>query len=95
LRSRFPTKLAVLSAAGGAVFGYRIANALATRTSGTGATSTDVADIPLHDLDGVELDGLLGEFELRTLLDILTDVEIEEILEDADAGRTHHGDVTP
>ena len=94
MRSRFPAKLAVLSAAGGAVLGYRIANALATRTSGTGATSTDV-DIPLHDLSGVELDGLLGEFELRTLLDILTDVEIEEILEDAEAGRKHHGDVTP
>ena len=95
MRSRFPAKLAVLSATGGAVLGYRIANALATRTSGTGATSTDDDDIPLHDLSGVELDGLLGEFELRTLLDILTDVEIEEILEDAEAGRKHRGDLTP
>ena len=95
MRSRFPTKLAVLSAAGGAVIGYRIAGALATRTSGTDAIRTDGDDITLNDLSGVELDGLLGEFELRTLLDILTDVEIEEILEDAEAGRKHHGDVVP
>ena len=95
MRLRIPTKLAVLSAAGGAVLGYRIANTLATRTTGTGATRTDDDDIPLQDLSGIELDGLLGEFELRTLLDILTDVEIEEILEDAEAGRKHHGEVTP
>jgi hypothetical protein len=92
---RFPTKLVVLSAAGGAAFGYCIANTLATRTSGTGATSTDDDDTRLYDLSGVELDGLLGEFELRTLLDILTDVEIEEILEDADAGRHLPRDTTP
>ena len=56
-------------------------------------TRTDDDDMPLNDLSRVELDGLLGEFELRTLLDILRDVEIEEIHEDADAGEKPHDDV--
>lgn len=91
MRLRFPAKLAVVSAAGGAVFGYRIANALSTRTIGTGATRPDDDDTSLQEISGVELDGLLGEFELRTLLDILTDIELEELLDEQ--SRQHHGDI--